>query len=628
MKPSSSSAYSSYPSYPSCVAYLLLAAGFASASFAQPAPSTPPAPTPPAAKVLGPQSPQEQYPAPVAQPQSLEGMIDFPALIAAPGADDGVQITASLRKLRLEFMGQTEPVTPADFIELLGHSRVEERRRAALYAALTAKLARFRELPLTLGDTRFMQQDITEVYRASGYPLMAVVVPPQQIIEGALRVQINEFNLAAFTLMYGDGQGGYSADAKHWTSDRRLKAFLSPLLAEPVLRQRSLDRKVKYLNSNPYRTARVVFEPGALPGQSTAVFQLDEKRTWGVQAGYNNHATKASGTNRYSLGGSVGNLPFESQQLSWNATVGDRIDEFEDYSLVYTVPTTLGHKITSRINYSDTASSSAPPVGSASTTLQSSVAYDLTVIKGDRFGWDFGATASWKQFERDSLFGGISVGGANFDSTQLALNHTFNFKEATATNQVVVSTFLGFAGITPRNSTEDFRRFYNTPTGSPGTQHFVLNYARVQQLKPLAAALDGWSTETQLSWQLTADQLAGSDNFALGGPSVLRAYPSSEVSGDEGIYAIQFLHAKPLAGPALGFAGRIVEQVQFSAVVEAGEGQFQSGAHESLWDYGVQTSVSFKKGFSVTGSLAFAGKATRLTDQGEAQFYVSTQFRY
>ncbi len=578
------------------------------------------------AKVLGPQSVIEQYDAPVAQGSGEGAVIDFPAMIAAPGADDGVQITPSLQRLMLKIVG-TEGTDSGDFVSINGTSRAG-KKRDALYAALREKLTVYRDLPATLGDVRFIQQDIADTYREQGFPLMSVVVPPQEIVDGTLSVVINEFSLADYSVMYGDGEGGFTPDAKHWTSDRKLAKELDPLLAEPILSQESLDGKVKFLNNNPYRSTRVVFEPGQSVGESKAVFQIEEKRPWSVQAGYNNHATKASGVNRYSLGGSFGNIPLENHQLSWNATVGDRIDEFENYSLIYTVPNRFGHTFTANVNYSDTANSNIPGITSASTTLQSSIAYDLPLVAGDRFGWNLTTTAFWKQFERESIFGGLTVGAANFDATQLAFSNQFNWKEATATNQIVVTTVFSFAGLTARNSDADFRQFYNTATGEATTQHMVLNYARVQQLQPLLAALDGWSTETQLSWQITNDQLAGSDNFAIGGPSVLRAYQSSEVSGDEGFYGIQFLHLKPLGGDALGVVGRWVDQVRPSLFIEAGEGTFQTGAHESLWDYGVQLGISAKAGLSLNASLAIAGKKTALTDKNEAHFYVSGQIRY
>jgi hemolysin activation/secretion protein len=582
------------------------------------------------AQVLGPRSPLETYDAPVAKPAPAP-VIDFPKLIAEPGADDAVQIAPSLTGLQLEFVG-TEAATQASesgFVDFIGRSKVPAGKVPALHAALAATLAKYRDLPLTLGDARFIQQDITEAYAAQGFPLLSVVVPPQEIVGGRLRVQINEFNLASYRVQYGDGQGGYSETAPRRTRERVLSARLDPLLAEPVLSKASLDREVKRLNAGPYRQARVIFEPGQRLGETVALIQIDEKRPWSVQAGYNNHATKASGTDRYSLGGAMGYLPFDSHQLSWNATVGNRIDEFENYSLIYTAPLPWGHTFTVNANYSDTASSTIPGIDAGSTTLQLSAAYQIPLVARDAFTWDLGFTSFLKKFERESLFGGVVVGSADFDSVQLVVDNRFGWKEAAATNQFTVATTFSFEGVTSRNTDADFQGFYNSAAGEAATTHLVLNYARAQQLAPLLGqGLDGWSTETQLSWQLTGDELAGSDNFAIGGAQVLRAYQSSEVAGDEGLYFIQFLHAKPLDSAALGVAGKWIQQLSPSAFVEIGEGRFQDGRDETIWDYGVQVAVAARPGLSVTASLAFAGKTSNNTDRGSATCFVSAQWRY
>ena len=141
-------------------------------------------------------------------------------------------------------------------------------------------------------------------------------------------------------------------------------------------------------------------------------------------------------------------------------------------------------------------------------------------------------------------------------------------------------------------------------------------------------ALQGWSTETQISGQISNQQLAGGDNFSLGGPSVLRAYQSSEVSGDSGAYLVQFFHIKPVEGDQLGFAQKWIQQIGVSPFVEAGSGHFEKGGEASLWDYGVQVSLAGRKHVNTTASLAFAGESTALTQRGDMHFYISCGLSY
>jgi hemolysin activation/secretion protein len=581
------------------------------------------------AKVLGPQSPLEQYPARPAEPKAVAGLIDFPSLIAAPGPNDGLQITASLQKLTLEFVGAPASAPATDFVMRQGESKVADAKRSALYAELAKRLAGYRNKPLTLGDARLIQKDITEVYRQLGYPLMAVVVPPQEVVGGQLRVQINEFRLESYRVEYADGEGGYSPTAKHRSNDARIARTLDPLLAEPILSQESLDKKVKALNSNPYRSTRVVFEPGKEVGQSVALVQIEERRPWNLNAGYNNHATESSGTHRFSLGGNFANPLLEDHQVSWNAVTGTRFEEFQNYSLSYVVPLAPGQRVTASSNYSDTASSTIPGIpGSASTTLQTSVKYERPLWENETVQWGANTNLAYNQYERKSLFNSVVVGGADYDAVQWGVNSVVNWKEATATNQFVTGVVFNFAGLTNRNDAAHMQQFYNTASGDPVTEHYLINYARVQQLGPWLAALEGYTTETQISAQYTPYQLAGGDNFSLGGANVLRAYQSSEVSGDTGGYLVQFLHLKPLAGDSLGFAQKWVQQIGVSPFVEAGSGRFTNGNEDGLWDYGVQVALSGQKYFTTTASVAFAGESTRLTQRGDMHFYISCGVSY
>lgn len=594
---------------------ICLAAGLAATLHAQQTPAGP------EAKVLGPQSPVETYDAPVEPGRPVEGLIDFPKLIADPGPNDALAITPSLGRLQLEIVGTAGGDAADAFVPVVGTSWVHDP--AALYAALRKKLTVYRDQPLTLGDVRFIQRDITDVYAAAGYPLMSVVVPPQVIADRTLRVQVNEFRLSQYRVVYRDAAGNYGPGAPHWSRDARLARWLDPLLAAPILARDELDDVVARIGRNPYRQARVVFEPGAAQGQSIATVQIDERRPWGLQASYNNYATKASGTHRFSLGGSLGNLPLEDQQISWNATIGTSLAEFQNYSLIYTVPFATGQKLTANVNYSDTASSSIPGIDSASTTTQASLAWDIALRETKAYTWGFSATAMLKRFERESIFGSVSVGGAAFDSVQLVLNHTFSWKVATATNQVSVGATLSFAGVTSRNTDAAFRTFYNSAAGEATTQQYAVNYARVQQLGPLAKALAGWSAETQVSWQLASRELAGSDAFSIGGSAVMRAYPSSAVNGDRGAYIIELLHVKPWT-----FTHPLVKQVALTPLIEAGTASYVNGGSAQAWDAGFQVDLAGPANIAVSTSLAFAGRTVGGTQRGAARAFVSVRWSH
>ena len=110
---------------------------------------------------------------------------------------------------------------------------------------------------------------------------------------------------------------------------------------------------------------------------------------------------------------------------------------------------------------------------------------------------------------------------------------------------------------------------------------------------------------------------------------MLRAYQASEVFGDAGFYAIQSVQMPPFQKEALGALGRLgVDQLNLSAFVEMGRGLPEVGVSQSLWDVGVQASISAARRLQATASVAFAGEATRQTERGDARFFLSASLRY
>ena len=547
-------------------------------------------------------------------------------MISAPGANDGQQILDSLKAIQLEFVGSSPELKALnDFVSVNGVSKVEKNREA-LYSELLEKLAIYKDLPLKLGDIRLLQQDITDAYKANGYPLMSVLVPPQEIVNGKVRIQVNEFKLSAFEVNYFDEAAGYSPNNKHWGSDKRIEKILSPLLDEPVLSQKSLDKRVKQINQNPYRSARVVFEPGSEVGQSQANIQVKEERPWGLNAGYNNHATESSREHRYSIGGTIGNLPFEDHQLSVNAVRGPDMDEFENYSLVYKVPNRFGHTLSFNFNYSDTSSSSVPGlIESASTTKQLTTAYQFPIKKGEKWSWSGNASAIAKQLSRESIFAGIGQGAVEYDAFNFLLSSTFNYKQELASNQFTLTLNHGMSGVGSKNTTDEFRAFYNSTENDPSYLFLVFNYARVQPLSFLGNFWEGWSTETQASSQIAGDQLAGSDQFSVGGANVMRGYQSGEVSGDRGAYITQFLHYPDLQPKRFG---EFFKNLKYSAFVEAGNAYLDTGGSDAIWDFGVQLNAQMPKNASCLLSLALSGEKTQRTKKTDFRPFIGCNISY
>lgn len=573
-------------------------------------------------RTLGKQSPEEQYDALILEPEESEPLvIDFNRLLDASTENDDVLVTGSLESLTITFDGSTieSGSSEDDFVQLKGSTRIAKYREA-LPAALKESLAKFEHQETRFGDLRKIKQVIIEAYHSRGYPLMSVVIPPQAITDDELAITIHEFRLGDIDYQWRQADESYTNESDRFTSDDNLQKAFSGLEALPVLAKDDLSSAVDYLNANPYRQVKIVFEPGADPNETNVNVLIDENRPWNLSSSYNNHATESSGTHRYSVGATFGNLPVEDAQLALRGTYGDNRQEFQSYSVIFTKPTRAGHTFTLNGSYSDTASSNIPGISSASRTTTVIGSYQIPI--GNLGPVDFSSThsLSYRRFERDSFFDDTLVGGASFESVLVTTGGSVAWKNGNVGHKIDLNVTASVSGLASENTTEGFQAFHNN--NGDATYFFsVVNYARQQGFT--GEWLKNWNTTTQVSLQQASGITAGSDNFSLGGPGVLKAYASGEAAGDEGWFVTQTLAAPPIQPQSVVF-----KQMQVSGFVEVGHADGRTTTGQKLWDAGLAVTLSIAGGASCNLTYSLAGTDGTSTEADEKQLFLGCSYQY
>lgn len=578
-----------------------------------------------AVETLGKQPIIERYDAPIIEDKTAgEFYLDLPKLLQQKLVNTDQKVLTSLRGLLIEYGNQSDKKGAMDsdnFVLFTGQSKLPSAIDDLLKEEIRSALSHFANQPLTLGQLQEVQHHISDLYREQGYPLMSVVTPPQEVVDGVIRVRIHEFYIGQIRYQFKLEDGSYGEKGEHWTPIEHLDNILQDLKELPTASQMQVNKPIAYLNSHPYRQAKVVFEPGSDVNATNINVLIDEKRPWGLTAGYNNYATSASGINRFSLGANLSNIPFNDDQLALQLTLGDDIDEFLSYSVIYKKPTLDGNSLTINASYTDTASSNIPGISSASKTWQMLGNYNMPgLYKGE--GWQLDATSSlsYRRFERYSYFDSTQVGDAVYESVQLGVGGSYAWQDDHVSNKLDLKLHYNLKGITSKNTDQDFQKFHNNDAASD--YHFtVINYARQQDLSALG--LEGISTETQISWQNTSSITAGADNFSLGGSGVLKAYESSEAAGDEGWYFVQKLHY-----PAFQPEGGFIKQARISNFIEIGRARGRNSSGTKLADIGMELSLSLKKNINCGLSAALATVDGKETHSGDGRVFVACNLTY
>ncbi|MDA9478600.1 heme utilization protein [Bradyrhizobium sp. CCBAU 65884] len=404
--------------------------------------------------------------------------------------------------------GDTKPQFVLRGVNVSGAHTVSQDRIAAIYQPYLGKQVSQADLAAIAGA-------ISDLYRAEGFHLSRAIVPPQDIADGRVRIQVIEGAIVQAELK-GDGAEQFG-----------VRPMLEPVLAEQPSRLATLERQLFLINGRPgvRITDTALEEIGGATGRFRLTVVL---KTW--------HAFSSFGLDN--LGSSsVG--PWQSYATgAFNSylTPGDTLAV--NLSTIANDPRQLGF---ARLSY-DT------PVGVDGVRLGASALYSA-VRPGDARRLDSDITTT-EAFELRA-----SVVPLQSQSSTLTLTAATTFSNVSEHDRYGpwYNDHIRTASLTADYRLQD--RFGGTNLATLtyrqgldifGASHFdddllsrdgassnfsVLNlwFTRYQTLN------DTWSLRLSAASQTASRPLFTSQQFYLGGVAFGRGYGAAEISGDNGL---------------------------------------------------------------------------------------------
>jgi hemolysin activation/secretion protein len=415
---------------------------------------------------------------------------------------------------------------------------------------LQHRLANALGQPLDLAGLRQLAERIDALYRARGYPFARAVLPPQDLKDGTLQIDIFEGRYGQVT--------AESADSKLAQQAQR---FLAPLQPGAVIATASLERAVLILNDQPGVATTPVIKPGTESGTGDLGVKVDRTALITGDVGLDNWGSRFSGQYRAQANVAI-NSPFQ---------LGDQI----------TLRTLASNEdlLLGSLNYNT-------PLGTSG--LRGSAGYAYTSYELGKEFANLGATGVAKV-----TTGSVSYPLIRSMSTNLSLTTTFQSKELhdersnvgleEERSSISLPISLQFdrrdlwcgGGITygsvswtPGRLDLDANLTAADTTDTRGTFHkFNVDVVRIQYLP------QGWSLMGRINAQAAANNLDSSEKLSLGGASGIRAYPTGEATGDQGLLAqAELRYAVGAFTPYLFVdAGRIYQNTHPTASTTANE---------------------------------------------------------
>ena len=395
-------------------------------------------------------------------------------------------------------------------------------------ADLEAQIASFQGRRLTLAEIYRVADRLTDYYHKAGYTLAQVTVPAQNVSSGVIKLEVLEGRVGAISFK---GNKRYRTEL--------LDEHVTHIAPGGVLTIKALEDDLLDLNTLPGLSARAVVQPGATYGTSDVVVKTVE--------------------NPYSLGASLDNYGrtiIGEWRLQGNATInnpfgfGDRLDfnvlhaeggllEYGRFN--YDAPInrfgTHANVYYSRYNYKvDTGE-----LGTAFAGIDISG-------EGDDFGINL--TQPFIRNRVDTLYG--SIGFERTLTRQRGLLKKSNDIGLLRLNLYYSHVYANTAVSTLNAALST--NFRGNKDGTENNRQAGKLRVDATHLQPLKYS---WALFLRASGVASIDPLVDTERFRIGGTDSVRAFPSAELAGDEGIDGSIELR-RPLAWiPGVPLQGRI-----------------------------------------------------------------------
>lgn len=411
--------------------------------------------------------------------------LDLQAPSASPVAPGGAQVALSA----IQFSGHTVFGTPD----------------------LSALLADALGQRLDLAGLRALAERVTTRYREAGYPFARAYLPPQDMANGVLRIEVVEGR-------YGQVQARHPDAAVAAQAQR----FLAPLQPDTVIATAALERATLLLDDLPGVRTTPVMRPGQKVGTGDldVAVQVDQPRV--ADIGYDNHGNRYSGYHRLRASLSL-NSPFVlGDQIALRGLLSD--EGLWLGSVAYSRPLG-GDGWRGQIGYAQTAYDLGREFDSLGANGHAKVftlGVSQSIVRSQKLNLQWSALYQHKRLQDNRDTAG-TVERKRSDTLPLTLQ--FDRRDSLGLGGItygVVGWTAGRLRLDPALAAADT----NNTRGAFGKLN--LDLTRLQSLAP-ALTLTG-----RLQGQWANRNLDSSEKMALGGAQGVRAYPTGEGNGDEG----------------------------------------------------------------------------------------------
>ena len=356
---------------------------------------------------------------------------------------------------------------------------------------------------------------ISDLYRAAGFHLSRAIVPPQDIQDGRVRIQVIEGSITEVAL-HGDDAGRFG-----------IRRLLDPVVAENPSRLRTLERQLLLINGR----AGVRIDDTAIEeiGIGTGCFRLTvDVKTWHIYTsfGLDNLGSSTVGPWQSYATGAFNSYIAAGDTLALNlsTTPGDP-RELAFGRLSYDVPVgTDGLRIGASALYSEVRPGDERRLFNDTTRTEAfELRGSIVPVQSQRSTLTLTAAADFSNVSDSDVFGPIYKDRIR----TVGLTSDYRLQDNFGGNNYFTLTWR--QGLDILGASHQGDDFLSRDGASGNFSVMDLWFTRYQTLS------DAWSVKLAAAGQIASGPLFTSQQFYLGGAAFGRGYGSAEISGDNGV---------------------------------------------------------------------------------------------
>lgn len=384
----------------------------------------------------------------------------------------------------------------------------------------TARMQKFFGKPVTLGGLDEITREVINYFREQGFPVVSVVVPQQTVKDGVIQILAIEARV-----------GRVKVENARWFRPDNIRREVN-LREGDKIDANQLQDDMNWLNTNPFRTADLKFEPGEQEGTTDLVIDVKDRLPLRVYTTYDDYGIDLTGKNRQSLGLNLGNLFSLDHQAGFQYTTSwkDLFNSMNAYSGSYLIPLPWRNSLTVFGSYSKSQAETVPGQTFTGDSWQMSGRYNVPLPTLDPVSHSFYAGLDFKQSSNAFLIFNTAVptgngsGLAPFSIFQLTAGYTANVPDDWGLSSFELGGFYSPGGVTGWNTTEQFQK--NTPNSCASYVYGKFNLNRTFIL-PYKFTLSG-----NFNSQLASTALMPTEQYGLGGYNTVRGYDERSANGE------------------------------------------------------------------------------------------------